>query len=82
MIKMVQVLRSLMYICETYITLRILFFCYQQLVCIVNIGEKREQDVRIGSRCLWDANRDSFASAFYDNQYVFASATVYAIYFE
>ncbi|XP_072045232.1 dynein light chain Tctex-type 5-like [Amphiura filiformis] len=53
-----------------------------KFVCIVNIGEKQEQDVRVGSRCLWDSNRDSFASAFYENQYLFASATVYAIYFE
>lgn len=53
-----------------------------KIICIINIGEKRSQDVRQGSRCLWDAQRDNFASTFYENAHIFATGTVYAVYFE
>ncbi|XP_033101012.1 tctex1 domain-containing protein 1-B-like [Anneissia japonica] len=53
-----------------------------KLICIVYIGEKRDQDVRLGSRCLWDSQRDTFASASYENTALFASATVYGLYYE
>ncbi|XP_038049564.1 tctex1 domain-containing protein 1-like [Patiria miniata] len=66
------------------VKLRVKALDYQRfkLVCIVNIGEKRDQDVRLGSRCLWDADRDNFACASYENQHIYATATVYAIYYE
>ncbi|XP_022087257.1 tctex1 domain-containing protein 1-like [Acanthaster planci] len=66
------------------VKLRVRALDYQRfkLVCIVNIGEKRDQDVRLGSRCLWDANRDNFACASYENQHIYATATVYAVYYE
>lgn len=40
------------------------------------------QDVRLGSRCLWDTNYDNMASATYKNSSIYAVGTVYAVYFE
>ena len=53
-----------------------------KLVCLVVIGQNTGQAVRHASRCLWDAHNDSFASASYVNSSLFATATVYAIYYD
>ncbi|XP_071838302.1 dynein light chain Tctex-type 5-like isoform X2 [Apostichopus japonicus] len=53
-----------------------------KIISLVSVGEKRSQDVRQGSRCLWDAETDNFASTCYENPHIFATATVYAVYFE
>ncbi|XP_077981554.1 dynein light chain Tctex-type 5-B-like [Glandiceps talaboti] len=53
-----------------------------KIVCTVSIGEKKSQDVLIGSRCVWDQERDDFASASYTNSSLFAIAVVYALYYE
>ena len=53
-----------------------------RFVTSVTIGEKKQQDVRVGSRCLWDTTRDSCASANYENLSLFATAVIYAIYLE
>ena len=57
-------------------------FCRYRFVCHAVVGEKAGQDVRIGSRCLLDPNRDSFSSAFYENAHLYAVGSVYAIYQE
>ena len=51
-------------------------------MCHAVVGEKAGQDVRIGSRCLLDPNRDSFSSAFYENAHLYAVGSVYAMYQE
>ena len=53
-----------------------------KFVCTVNIGEKKDQGVRCGSRCIWDTDRDTFAQASYQNAHLYATAMVYACYFE
>ena len=46
------------------------------------IGENKDQAVRIGSRFLWDTDRDNFASASYKSKSLFATGIVYACYYE
>ncbi|XP_011677266.1 tctex1 domain-containing protein 1 [Strongylocentrotus purpuratus] len=53
-----------------------------KIICLVDIGEKRDQDIHMGSRCLWDDQRDTFASTTYENHSLFAAAIVFAVYFE
>ncbi|ELT92640.1 hypothetical protein CAPTEDRAFT_140076 [Capitella teleta] len=53
-----------------------------KIICIVHIGQLNAQAVRIGSRCLWESNNDTFASFEYRNQSLFALGTVYGIYTE
>ena len=53
-----------------------------KLICNVIIGQKRHQGVRCTSRCLWNSHLDSSASATYENSTLFASATVYGLYYE
>ncbi|MES1912505.1 MAG: hypothetical protein MHM6MM_004770 [Cercozoa sp. M6MM] len=48
----------------------------------VIIGERREQGVRVGSRCLWDDKRDRYVSVNFQNKTLFATAIVFGIYFE
>mmetsp|Transcript_13074 Transcript_13074/g.19716 ORF Transcript_13074/g.19716 Transcript_13074/m.19716 type:complete len:126 (+) Transcript_13074:92-469(+) len=47
----------------------------------VIIGERRDQGVRMGTRCFWDSNTDNQASATFFNDHIFAVATAYAVYF-
>ena len=53
-----------------------------KLVCIVHIGQLGNQEVKVGSRCLWDVKLDTYTSAEYQNTSLFAIATVFGIYFE
>lgn len=53
-----------------------------KLVAHVVIGEPTGQDIRVGSRCVWDSAFDNCASVVYKNDSLFAVATVFAIYFE
>ncbi|XP_074643345.1 dynein light chain Tctex-type 5-B-like isoform X2 [Tubulanus polymorphus] len=53
-----------------------------KIIALVSIGEKKDQDVRAGSRCIWDVNRDTYASASYENRQIWAVGTVYGIYYE
>ena len=41
-----------------------------------------DQGVRIGSRYLWDHERDNYAAASFHNKHVYAVGEVYAVYFE
>lgn len=47
----------------------------------VMIGERRDQGVRMGTRCFWDSNTDNQASATFFNDHIFCVATAYAVYF-
>ncbi|CAF0723453.1 unnamed protein product [Brachionus calyciflorus] len=53
-----------------------------KIVAHVIIGEAKNQDIRFGSRCLWDNNLDNVASVVYKNNGLYAVATLFAIYFE
>ncbi|KAK3715772.1 hypothetical protein QZH41_002281 [Actinostola sp. cb2023] len=53
-----------------------------KVVCLVTIGAKNRERVRVASRCLWDANFDRFASATVENGSLFAVGTVYGLYYE
>ncbi|XP_039258280.1 dynein light chain Tctex-type 5-B-like [Styela clava] len=53
-----------------------------KIVCVVNIGQVNSQGLRMGSRCLWNAEHDTFASASFKNGSVFAVGNVYGIYYE
>jgi hypothetical protein len=53
-----------------------------KIVCVVSIGELKEQGFRMGSRCCWDAKWDSFATGSYKNKSLFAIGSVWGVYFE
>ena len=58
-----------------------IFYRYK-IVAVVMIGQKTEQGVQIGSRYLWDADRDNFAAASFHNRHIFCVGSVYAMYYE
>ena len=47
----------------------------------VVVGEKRGQESRMGTRCLWDKNLDTMISKTYENDSLFCAATAYLVYF-
>ncbi|XP_055497919.1 dynein light chain Tctex-type 5 isoform X1 [Leucoraja erinacea] len=53
-----------------------------KIIVLIHIGQLNEQSMRIGSRCLWNANTDTFSSFSFSNRSLFAVANVYAVYFE
>lgn len=53
-----------------------------KVICIIHIGQLKDQGLRVGSRCLWDSSNDTFSSFEYRNNSLFAIGTVYGIYSE
>ena len=53
-----------------------------KVISMVYIGSLGSQAVRIGSRCLWDVNCDTYSSYEFKNNSLFAVAMVYGVYFE
>ena len=53
-----------------------------KIVCIVNIGEMKGQDVRVASRFLWDEKHDNWVDAVFVSPAIFAVAVVYGVYQE
>ncbi|XP_056122617.1 dynein light chain Tctex-type 5 [Rhinichthys klamathensis goyatoka] len=53
-----------------------------KFIVIISIGQIRDLNIRMGSRCLWDETRDNFSSHTFKNSSLFATATVYGVYFE
>ena len=53
-----------------------------KIICIIHIGQLKDQGLRVGSRCLWDSSNDTFSSFEYRNNSLFAIGTVYGIYAE
>jgi hypothetical protein len=53
-----------------------------KLVVQATIGEKKGQGVRNCSRCLWDTENDNFASESFQSMHLFATVTVFGLYFE
>lgn len=46
----------------------------------VTIGQRKDQGAMITSRCLWDTSADNYASANFQNKYVWVSALVFGLY--
>jgi len=53
-----------------------------KIICIIHIGQLKDQGLRVGSRCLWDSSNDTFSSFEYRNNSLFAIGTVYGTYTE
>ena len=53
---------------------RILVYAY--------VGEKNDQSLQVASKFLWDEKRDCYATASHSTSSMFATATVYAVYFD
>ena len=53
-----------------------------KIICVVHIGQLANQAMRVGSRCLWDTNYDTYTSYQFKNGSLFAVATVFGVYFE
>ena len=53
-----------------------------KIVCVVTIGQKQLQDMRISSRCSWDTSVDTSASYTWSDANAFCCATVYGMYHE
>ncbi|GFR86519.1 Tctex1 domain-containing protein 1 [Elysia marginata] len=53
-----------------------------KLVCLVTIGQNRNQGVAVVSRSIWNTDTDNWASASYSSGDLFAVANIYATYFE
>ena len=51
-----------------------------KIIVQVTVGQRKDQGVRITSRCLWDTSTDQYASASYQNEFVWASALVFGMY--
>lgn len=57
------------------------YYSYK-IVCVVSIGELKDQGFRMGSRCCWDSKWDNFATGSYKNKSLFAIGSVWGVYFE
>ncbi|XP_011695934.1 PREDICTED: tctex1 domain-containing protein 2-like [Wasmannia auropunctata] len=53
---------------------------YKYIVNVV-LGQQHGAGVKIGSRCIWDAEADTYAYDSFINDTIFCVAIVYAIYF-
>ena len=51
-------------------------------VVVVQLGSMDGQEVSIASRCVWADKTDNFATASFQNSYLFGVATVYGLYYE
>ena len=55
--------------------------CRYKIVVEVVIGEQRGEGVRMGTRCLWDSDTDSYASDVFMNDSLFCCAAAFGIYY-
>ncbi|XP_050708069.1 dynein light chain Tctex-type protein 2B-like [Eriocheir sinensis] len=53
---------------------------YKYVVSVV-IGELRGEGVKVGARCLWDADTDNYSSNMFLAETFFCTATVFATYY-
>nr|KAG5701563.1 hypothetical protein BaRGS_024813 [Batillaria attramentaria] len=51
-----------------------------KIVSVVAIGQAQPSSVAFASRCVWNANFDSFAEYTYRNSSLYAIGLVYAVY--
>ncbi|XP_041914199.1 dynein light chain Tctex-type 5 [Alosa sapidissima] len=53
-----------------------------KIIVLISIGQLSDQNMRMGSRCLWDVVNDTFSSHTFKNSSLFAIANVYGVYSE
>ena len=53
-----------------------------KIVCMVTMGQKKGQGLRVSSRCTWDTACDNSCTYSWQEGDLFCSATVYGIYHE
>ncbi|XP_043272969.1 dynein light chain Tctex-type protein 2B-like [Venturia canescens] len=53
---------------------------YKYIVNVV-LGEQKGAGLKIGTRCIWDAEADSYAYDNFVNDTIFCVASVYAVYY-
>ena len=53
-----------------------------KIICIVQIGQRLKQGLRIGSRCIWNTRFDNYATGEFSNPTLFAIGTAYVVYLE
>ena len=53
-----------------------------KVVCLVTIGSKERQGLRIASRCLRNDQFDTYVTACFEEEHFFAVGTVYGVYYE
>ncbi|XP_070563118.1 dynein light chain Tctex-type 5-B-like isoform X2 [Ptychodera flava] len=53
-----------------------------KVIVLIHIGQLKDQGMRMGSRCLWDPENDTFSSYEYKNNSLFAIGSVYGVYYE
>ncbi|XP_067939150.1 dynein light chain Tctex-type 5-A-like [Watersipora subatra] len=51
-----------------------------KLICTVSVGERRSLAMQVASRCAWNEDTDSYATAVYENKTLSVIATVYGAY--
>ncbi|XP_063978307.1 dynein light chain Tctex-type protein 2B-like [Diachasmimorpha longicaudata] len=56
---------------------------YRQYKYVVNVvlGESRGAGMKMGTRCIWDAEADSYAHGSFKNETIFCVACVYAVFY-
>jgi len=57
-------------------------FTRYKIICLVYMGQAKNQGMRIGSRCLWNTQFDNVAEGSFRNGELFAVATVFGAFFE
>ena len=53
-----------------------------KIVCMVTMGQKKGQGLRLGSRCVWDHNVDNHVTYNWQDENSFCSVTVFGVYHE
>ncbi|XP_062412018.1 dynein light chain Tctex-type 5 [Sardina pilchardus] len=53
-----------------------------KIIVLISIGQLSDQNMRMGSRCLWDVANDTFSSHTFKNSSLFAIANVFGVYSE
>ena len=63
-------------------TMKVQGFDRYKLICHVVLGELKSQGLTSCSRALWNDTYDNYACCHYQNDHLFAIATVHAVYYE
>ena len=53
-----------------------------KIVCLVTIAELKSLALHVASRCIWDSEKDNYATASYENSSLLAVGTVYGVYMD
>ncbi|XP_063302012.1 dynein light chain Tctex-type 5-like [Pelobates fuscus] len=53
-----------------------------KVLCVVNLGERGQEDIIVVSRSLWDSHSDSYVAHVHQNSSMFCVVAVYVVYCE